>query len=127
LRKYRESYRAFSLARLVSVFSCVLSVCLFSSKAFSEELLSSADADVRVIIDVSGSMKRNDPKNLRQPAVELLVKLLPEGSEAGVWTFGKWVNMLIPHGEVDEAWRKSAAKKAKDINSVGDRWHGRYR
>ena len=48
-----------------------------------------APPDVRLVIDVSGSMKQNDPNNLRQPAVELLVQLLPEGSKAGVWTFGK--------------------------------------
>ena len=41
-------------------------------------------ADVRLLIDVSGSMKLNDPANLRQPAIDLLVKLLPEGSKAGV-------------------------------------------
>ncbi len=75
--------------------------------------------DVRLIIDVSGSMKRNDPNNLRQPAVDLLVRLLPEGSKAGVWTFGRYVNMLVPHQPVDDAWRELAKSKAKDINSVG--------
>jgi uncharacterized protein (TIGR03503 family) len=76
-------------------------------------------ADVRVIIDVSGSMKQNDPSNLRQPALELLVKLLPEGSKAGVWTFGKYINMLVPHRPVTEAWRDDALQKASEINSVG--------
>lgn len=76
-------------------------------------------ADVRLVIDVSGSMKRNDPANLRQPAVDLLMQLLPEGSKAGVWTFGKWVNMLVPHQVVDEQWRSLGRAKASDINSVG--------
>ena len=76
-------------------------------------------ADVRVIIDVSGSMKQNDPSNLRQPALELLVKLLPEGSKAGVWTFGKYINMLVPHKPVNDAWREDAMAKAAQINSVG--------
>ena len=75
--------------------------------------------DVRLVIDVSGSMKRNDPNNLRQPAVELLVELLPEQSKAGVWTFGKWVNMLIPHREVNQEWRELARAEAGKINSVG--------
>lgn len=75
--------------------------------------------DVRLVIDVSGSMKRNDPNNLRQPAVDLLVRLLPENSKAGVWTFGKFVNMLVPHGQVDDPWRELAKARAHDINSVG--------
>ncbi len=75
--------------------------------------------DVRLIIDVSGSMKQNDPQNLRQPAVDLLVKLLPEGSKAGVWTFGQWVNMLVPHRDVEGNWREDAAANAKDIKSTG--------
>lgn len=76
-------------------------------------------SDVRVLIDVSGSMKQNDPANLRQPAVELLLQLLPEGSKAGIWTFGRYINMLVPHREVTEAWKKDAIAKAQDINSVG--------
>ncbi|SMF08606.1 TIGR03503 family protein [Alteromonadaceae bacterium Bs31] len=75
--------------------------------------------DVRLVIDVSGSMKRNDPNNLRQPAVELLVQLLPEDSRAGVWTFGKWINMLVPHKPVTTQWRESAQLKSGAINSVG--------
>lgn len=75
--------------------------------------------DVRLVIDVSGSMKRNDPNNLRQPAVDLLVQLLPPQSKAGVWTFGRWVNMLVKHRDVDAAWRAEAGLKSKEINSLG--------
>lgn len=75
--------------------------------------------DVRVIIDISGSMKQNDPKNLRRPALELLVQLFPEGSKAGVWTFGQWVNNLVPMEAVTDAWRDKARAQAQKINSVG--------
>ncbi len=47
--------------------------------------------DLRLLIDVSGSMKESDPDNLRAPALELIVRLLPEGARAGVWTFGESV------------------------------------
>ena len=77
--------------------------------------------DVRVLIDVSGSMKQNDPQNLRRPALELLVQLFPPGTKAGVWTFGQWVNMLVPHQVVDDQWRQSALPKARQINSVAMR------
>lgn len=76
-------------------------------------------ADVRLLIDVSGSMKSNDPANLRQPAIDLLVKLLPEGCKAGVWSFGRYVNMLVPHQNVGDSWKQTASSKAGEINSTG--------
>ena len=48
------------------------------------------------MIDISGSMKQTDPQNLRKPAMDLIVRLLPDKSRAGVWTFGNTVNMLMP-------------------------------
>ena len=76
-------------------------------------------SDVRVIIDISGSMKDNDSENVRIPALNLIVEMLPEGSQAGVWTFGQWVNMLIPPAKVDSAWRENAKQQAQKINSHG--------
>lgn len=94
----------------------LLAMCLvFPSLAFAAE----KPSDVRIIIDISGSMKENDPNNLRIPALKLLVEMLPEGSQAGVWTFGKYVNMLVPLDSVDDNWRRGARDKANAINSVG--------
>ncbi len=75
-------------------------------------------SDVRVLIDVSGSMKKTDPQNLRKPAVDLIVRLLPDKSRAGIWTFGNDVNMLMPFKPVDAGWRKQAAPKVNQINSI---------
>jgi uncharacterized protein (TIGR03503 family) len=75
-------------------------------------------SDVRVLIDVSGSMKQTDPQNLRKPAMDLIVRLLPDKSRAGVWTFGNTVNMLMPFKPVDADWRKQAAAKSNAINSI---------
>jgi len=75
--------------------------------------------DVRILIDISGSMKHNDPQNLRAPALRLLTGLLPRGTQAGVWTYGRYVNMLVPLGEVDGAWKKQAEQAAAKINSFG--------
>ncbi|WP_420590640.1 VWA domain-containing protein [Bacterioplanoides sp.] len=76
-------------------------------------------SDVRIVIDISGSMKQTDPNNLRTPALNLLVELLPDGAQSGVWTFGRYVNMLVPLGSVDQAWREKAKLSAGQINSVG--------
>ncbi len=75
--------------------------------------------DVRVLIDISGSMKRTDPHNLRRPALRLFTSLLPNGTHAGVWTFGQWTNMLVKHGPVDAAWKARARKAAGEISSLG--------
>lgn len=75
--------------------------------------------DIRILIDVSGSMKWNDPQNLRAPALRLVTGLLPKGTRAGVWTFGKFVNMLVPLGEVDNAWKERAKEAASQLHSKG--------
>ena len=81
--------------------------------------LRGAGQDVRLIIDVSGSMKKNDPENLRVPAVNLLVKLLPDGANSGVWLFGHQVAPLVSHGSVNAGWKKNALKSAAGIHSRG--------
>lgn len=75
--------------------------------------------DVRVLVDISGSMKQTDPKNLRQPALDLLIKMFPADAKAGVWTFAQGVNLLIPHAGVDASWRSKALPKVPSISSVG--------
>ncbi len=75
--------------------------------------------DVRVLIDISGSMKKSDPENLRIPATRLIAGLMPEGSRSGVWTFGRYVNMLVPVRPVNGEWRELAKEKSELINSAG--------
>ncbi len=85
--------------------------------AGSDHVSKETKNDVRVIIDVSGSMKKNDPDNLRIPALKLLIGLLPQGTKAGVWTFGTKVRPLVKYGVVNEKWKKKAYKAAKKITS----------
>ena len=73
--------------------------------------------DIRIVIDVSGSMKKTDPANLRVAAMKLLNGLIPSGAKAGVWTFGKYVNMTVKWGSVDNNWRKLADIGAEEIHS----------
>ncbi len=75
--------------------------------------------DTRVLIDISGSMKENDPQNLRRSALRLLVGLLPAETRAGVWTFGQYVNMQIKLGVIDDSWKKRARIAAGKIHSRG--------
>ena len=96
----------------------LMSCLLLVATAQADELAKPLPADVRVVIDISGSMKKTDPENLRKPAVDLIVRLLPDNSKAGLWTFGQSVNMLMPHRVVDQPWRIEGAQKASTINSV---------
>lgn len=75
--------------------------------------------DVRVLIDISGSMRQNDPQNLRRPALRMLSGLLQPGTRAGVWTFARWVNNLVPVAEVDADWKERTQSLSKQIASPG--------
>ncbi|PMR72269.1 VWA domain-containing protein [Billgrantia endophytica] len=70
--------------------------------------LAAEHPDIRVIIDVSGSMRHNDPEQLAADALELLVELLPGGASAGVWTFGERVANPLPLSPVNDEWRERA-------------------
>jgi hypothetical protein len=62
-------------------------------------------------------MQKTDPRNLRRPALRLLVGLLPEGTRAGVWTFGHRVQAVVPVAPVDRRWKARARRAAAGIRS----------
>ena len=90
---------------------------LFAASALAEPLW--AAPEVRLLIDVSGSMRQNDPGNLRVPALRLVTELLPAGSRAGVWLFAERPEVLIPPGQVDDAWKRKARAQLGQIHSRG--------
>lgn len=115
--------RVYLLSFIVSLLT-IFPAAADSSVASSATIATAASklpaiqpADVRLLIDVSGSMKRTDPHNLRKPAMELLVQLLPEGSRAGIWSFGESSLVLALHQSVDRNWRTQAAENTSGINS----------
>lgn len=73
--------------------------------------------DLRVLVDVSGSMKTSDPKTVRGPATALLAALLPQDSFGGIWLFGTDVRDLVPYGSVDARWSALAAPLTASIRS----------
>ncbi|MCE8015719.1 VWA domain-containing protein [Halomonas sp. MCCC 1A17488] len=78
------------------------------SSCLSAASLDEAHPEVRVIIDVSGSMRHNDPDQLAIEALELLVTLVPNGARAGIWTFGERVANPMPPGPANLDWRDRA-------------------
>lgn len=83
----------------------------------------SSASEVHVLIDVSGSMKQNDPHNLRLPALRLLLGLLPADSRAGVWLFGSRAAPLLAPGWADEDWKTRARNEAGQIHSRDQHTH----
>lgn len=75
--------------------------------------------DLRILVDVSGSMKLNDPKNLRRDALHLLIGMLPKTSRVGIWSFGQFVNMQVKPDFATKKWKKNALKEADKIHSHG--------
>ena len=94
-------------------------ICLLSGLLIFVSPVVMAVDDTRILIDVSGSMKKTDPENLRVPALKLLNQLLPTGSKAGVWYFGRYVDTSVRWGTVNEQWRKTADKGAGALHSNG--------
>lgn len=77
--------------------------------------LAQSAPDVRVVVDVSGSMKQNDPQNLRANALGFAATLLPPGARGSIWTFGTTVSNPLPSGEVVDAWRQRAGNLAPQL------------
>ena len=103
------------------LFTLTLLLTLTLSPAQAQQGQTPPARDVRVVVDISGSMKVNDPDNLRRPAVRLIARLLPDGTQVGLWTFGRMVNMLVPHDALDDELRKSLIEDSDKINSVAQR------
>ncbi len=79
----------------------------------------SSSSELQILIDVSGSMKHNDPKNLRIPALKLLVNLLPDGTNVGIWLFAEKTRVLVKTGIVNKKWKKKALSKINKTHSSG--------
>lgn len=103
---------------LILVLAFCVQIVFTNAYAAANSAPAKAKPDVRVLIDVSGSMKKTDPENLRIPATKLLLNLAQPGNRMGLWTFGRYVNMLVPFGTVDKAWKDKAVKEADKIGSV---------
>lgn len=104
--------------RLIALLQVIALVTVALQSGTATAVNESQKPDVRVLIDISGSMKQNDPNNLRRPAYDLLVGLFPKGSKAGVWTFGESVDVLVPNKNVSDGWRSIARTKASKITST---------
>ncbi len=80
-----------------------------------------ARADVRVLLDVSGSMRSYDPQNLRSDAISLLVRALPDDGLGGIWVFANAAVPVVEHGPTDLFWKRLASIHTRALESRGQR------
>lgn len=84
-------------------------------------LFAPVQADVRILIDVSSSVAQSDPERDRIRRIETLIDQLPSGEPAGIWTFGQFVNLLMPHEPVNTAWRARAKQRLSVLTNPATR------
>ncbi|WP_031433337.1 VWA domain-containing protein [Methylomarinum vadi] len=102
------------------VRACIgIFVLLYGTSHAVAQNSATPDIAVNVLIDVSGSMKQNDPENRRISAVKLLIHLLPDGSRAGIWMFAEGTALLSKTTSVDQEWKKKALSAVDKIHSRG--------
>ena len=89
------------------------------SCAFSNPKTASDNAEIILLIDVSGSMKANDPGNLRIPATKLLINLLKNRASLAIFTFSTYTKLLSPLNLVTDEYEKNFNYKKDKINSTG--------
>ncbi len=98
----------------------VLMLITGASHGQSTTAATAAPADeIQVLIDVSGSMKQNDPDNLRIDASRLLISLLPEAATIKLWLFAEKTAPLSETAAVTPAWRQQAMAATAKIHSRG--------
>ena len=92
-----------------------------AEQALPQVLSDSVPLDIRIVVNISKTLKDNDPLALRKQAVTDLIQALPDGSRAGVWTYGKYVNMLVRLNSVDAHWRTQALAAVPQLIHVADK------
>lgn len=60
------------------------------------KMQTNAGFDIILLMDSSGSMRKNDPQNYRKDAAKLLISLLSENDSVGIVSFGDSAKTLLP-------------------------------
>ena len=76
--------------------------------------------NLRILIDSSDSVVQGTAELKLADNLEMLVQLLPEGSQAGVWVFGGDVFEFMAPQTVDAAWRDAVQRALSNLDASGD-------
>lgn len=75
--------------------------------------------DLMLVLDNSGSMKKNDPNFQARGAVEAFINKLDAESRAGVLIFDHGVKQAVPLTVIDDAGKATLIKSLENINYRG--------
>ncbi|MGO9014120.1 MAG: VWA domain-containing protein [Dissulfurispiraceae bacterium] len=78
----------------------------------------SKGADIMLLIDSSGSMRKTDPHDYRKTAAELFISLLSSDDRAGVVSFGDSAKLLLP---LTRCSKESYGRFTSAINKISSR------
>ncbi|MGH8567309.1 MAG: vWA domain-containing protein, partial [Gammaproteobacteria bacterium] len=78
---------------------------LFATLAFCTSATALAEQEIALLIDNSGSMRKNDPQSLTKQAVAQFVQSSPAGSRVALIMFDKTVEVLAPLTPINETTR----------------------
>jgi hypothetical protein len=76
--------------------------------------------EVRILIDGSDVMTKEDPQNIRLSILKEIAKVLPNNTLAGVWVFGTSIKTLIPVSKIEEQWVAKIEKITKELDNQGE-------
>jgi len=99
--------------------TAIVWMLLQSGGLYAAKSVKEGAVDVRILVDVSGSMKKNDPHHLRVPAIKLISGILPENAISGIWMFAEDQEPLQAVGKVSKSWKKNVRSHAHKINDRG--------
>ncbi len=96
----------------IAVGALLLAASLAVSPAYA-----ASEPELHILIDVSGSMKKTDPENLREPALRLLGDLVPEESHVRLELFGNRISEILPASRATPETKKTMREAAGRIRS----------
>ena len=91
---------------------------LFFSSLIVAQEDSRKPVDLRILVDISTGIKTSYPEARYLDGLQLLIDRLPQGSKAGIWSYGKYVNHLVKHASVTPAWRSYAKQQLNTVKHV---------
>ncbi len=94
---------------------CLVLVVLFSCAPGAGR----AASDVMLVLDNSGSMRKNDPEFLLKPAVSAFVAALDADTRAGLLIFDEVIDYAVPLADLDAATQAAIDGAVGDIDYRG--------
>ena len=103
-------------AAVFFAFIVAFSVSAENNPSFSQKI---SLPEIHLLVDVSGSMKKTDPQNLRAKSIKMFLFLMQQKALMSIDSFATTSNTIIPKTIVNGHFATSFLKKEVDISSDG--------